>query len=93
MALVLFELKTDYVGCSTTEVYEISDEQVYKEDESINEEFISEVGYDLARDNAEMYGIYDDGEFDEEPFSFTYKILTGMTREEIEEEWGTICNL
>lgn len=87
MAFVKFTLSTNYVGTTAIEVYEISDEEV-------NESTLDALGYDLARDNAEMYGIEaeDDGFEPEELFSFNYEILEG-SREEIEEDYGVILSL
>lgn len=87
MAFVKFTLSTNYVGTATTEVYEIPDDEA-------NESTLEALGYDLARDNAEMYGIEaeDDGCEPEDPFSYNYELLTG-TREEIEEDYGCILSL
>lgn len=87
MAFVKFTLSTNYVGTTTTEVYEIPDEEV-------NESTLDALGYDLARDNAEMYGIEaeDDGFEPEDLFSFNYEVLEG-SREEIEEDYGEILKI
>lgn len=84
---VVFKLETGYVGEETTEVYEF--------DEDTSEDTINEYGQLIANDNAEMYGhnvgeVMDGVEY--EGGTYTYEILEGMTREEVEEEYGEINN-
>lgn len=87
--LVLFKLRTDRVGCDTDEVYEIEDKYASNEDGTLNETYLNEVGYDLARDNAEMYGVQQDEEIEEEPFSYLFEVLE-CSREEAEELYGEV---
>lgn len=99
MAFVLFKLRTGYVTCDTDDVYEIPDEDVYNEDGSVDTDFLDEVAEELAVDNADSYGLFDEDEDEEDDgvendveYGFEYVILNG-TREEIEEDYGSICNL
>lgn len=87
---VKFELTTNRVGCDSTQVYKVADEST--------SDYLDEIGNDLARDNAEMYGVFDDAreeaeeagfDFDEsECYRYSYEILEDMTEEEIVEEYG-----
>lgn len=87
---VKFELTTNRVGCDSTQVYKVADESTSN--------YLDEIGNDLARDNAEMYGIIDEAreeaeeagfDFEEsECYGYSYEILEGMTEEEIVEEYG-----
>lgn len=94
MAFVKFTLSTNYVGTTVVEVYDIPDEVVFKDGDTFDKDLLDEIGYSLAKDNAEMYGIEaeDDGCEPEDPFSFNYEILNG-TVEEIEEDYGCILSL
>lgn len=91
MVYILFHLRTNRVGYDTDVLYEFQDNEVLNKDKTLDEEYLYEIGYELAADHAEFYGIEseDDGCEPEEPFSFTYERLEG-TREELEEEWGCI---
>ena len=89
---VLFKLRTNSVGCDSNDVYELEDVSALNSDGAVNEDYINETGYELAMDNAESYGIEQNEEIEDEPFSFSYEILTG-TREEIEEEYGEIVSI
>ena len=92
---VLIECSTCRVGCETSEVYEFEDGSTAKD--------IDAYASDLAYDNAESYGIFDEEresceesgiEFDESDcYNYSYKILEGMTREEIVEQYGEISNV
>lgn len=78
-------LRTNRVGCDFDEVYEV--------DDNYTDEELTEVAHDLARDNAEMYGIFDDdGDFEDEGNYWGYWERLEGTREEIEEEYGEINN-
>lgn len=70
-------------------------------DDNVTEEHIEEYGNDLARDNADMYGIIKDaeGEVEENGFEVEYSDVYWATyerldipREEIEECYGSITN-
>lgn len=90
LVFVLFRLRTSIVGCDVNEVYEFDEESgVLCPDGTINDEYLSEVGYDLARDNAEINGVDDDSD---ESFSFTFEILND-TRENIIDEYGEIMQV
>ena len=88
---VLFNLSTYRAGCDVHEVYEFPD--------GTSEQEINDYGDNLAYDNAEMHGVFDEAredceesglEFDEgEYYSSSYEVLN-MTREEIEEEYGEV---
>lgn len=99
MAFVLFHLTTDTVGTDADNVYDLPDEDVYNEDGTINEDYLDDLGNDLAVENADSYGLLDE-EDDEDDcdveedagYGYTYTILDG-TKEEIEEEYGGISNL
>lgn len=78
---VLFHLRTNHVGEEQDDVYEV---------ESIDEDYLNALGYELAEDNAHLYGTEQEEEIEEEPFSYSWEILEGMTKEEIEEEYGKI---
>lgn len=99
MAFVLFHLTTDTVGTDADDVYDLPDEDVYNEDGTVNEDYLDDLGNDLAVENADSYGLLDE-EDDEDDcdvekdagYGYTYTILDG-TREEIEEEYGGISNL
>lgn len=84
MAYVKFKLTTDRVGCDTEEVYEVED---------TSNEYLDSVGYDLARDNAEMYGIEQQDDDCEEPFDWSWEILLNQDKESLEEEYGCIQKL
>ena len=87
---VKFELTTNSVGCDATLVYKVADEST--------SEYLDELGNDLAKDNAEMYGIIDEAreEAEEEGFDFiesecyeyNYEVLEGMTEDDIIAEYG-----
>lgn len=91
---VLIKCDTCRVGCSSIEVYEFEDGT----DNEALDVYVSELAYE----NAEMYGILDDEresceesgiEFNESDcYSYSYEVLEGMTREEIEEQYGEITN-
>lgn len=91
---VLIKCDTWYEGCSSTEVYEFAD--------GTDEEALDAYANELAREDAEMYGIFDDEqeacdeagiEFNESDcYSYSYEILKDMTREEIEEQYGEILS-
>lgn len=99
MAFVLFHLTTDTIGTDAYNVYDLPDEDVYNEDGTINEDYLDDLGNDLAVENADSYGLLDE-EDDEDDcdveedvgYGYTYTILDG-TKEEIEEEYGDIYNL
>lgn len=78
---VLFHLRTNHVGEEQDDVYEV---------ESIDEDYLNAFGYELAEDNAHLYGTEQEEEIEEEPFSYSWEMLEGMTKEEIEEEYGKI---
>ena len=90
---IKYELKTNRVGYDDTVVVEF--------DDAITEQHIEEYGNDLARDNADMYGIIIDAEKEAKENGFeveysdvywaSYEILD-IPREEIEECYGSITN-
>lgn len=92
--LVLIKCTTNRVGCDT--------EDVYRFDDNATDEYIQEYADNLARDNAESYGILDeerenceaDGiEFiEDEHYSATYEKLD-MTETEAIEEYGEIMEV
>lgn len=101
MAFVLFHLTTDTIGTDAYNVYDLPDEDVYNEDGTVNEDYLDDLGNDLAFENADSYGLLDLDEEDDEDdcgiepdagYGYSYTILDG-TREEIEEEYGDIYNL
>lgn len=91
---VLIECSTCRVGCETSDVYEFED--------GTTEATLEDYAKDIAYDNAELYGIFDDErasceesdiEFDESDcYSYEYTVLKDMTREEIEEQYGEIIH-
>ena len=93
MKFIVFELKTNSVGCDTTEIYEANDD-CFNEDATLNEEYLSDYGYELARDNADSYGlledINDDGCEPEDNFYATFELVEFDTIEEAEEEYGSV---
>lgn len=92
--LVLIKCTTNRVGCDT--------ENVYRFDDDSKDEYIQEYANDLARDNAESYGIFDEErencddsgiEFiEDEHYSATYEKLD-MTDAEAIEEYGEIMEV
>ena len=56
MAFVLFHLTTDTVGTDAYNVYDLPDENVYNEDGTVNEDYLDDLGNDLAFENADSYG-------------------------------------
>lgn len=84
---VKFWMGTNYVGQGCEEVYEVPDDTT--------EDTLNEYAYELARDNAEMYGALDDCEdgIEDEGFEGSWEVIEGKTREEIEEEYGSVCQL
>lgn len=81
---VLFHLRTNHVGEEQDDVYEV---------ESIDEDYLNALGYELAEDNAHLYGTEQEEEIEEEQFSYSWEVLEGMTKEEIEEEYGKIFSI
>ncbi len=81
---VLFHLRTNRVGEEQDDVYEV---------ESIDEDYLNALGYELAEDNAHLYGTEQEEEIEEEQFSYSWEVLEGMTKEEIEEEYGKIFSI
>lgn len=81
---VLFHLRTNRVGEEQDDVYEV---------ESIDEDYLNTLGYELAEDNAHLYGTEQEEEIEEEQFSYSWEVLEGMTKEEIEEEYGKIFSI
>lgn len=91
---VLIECTTCRVGCDTSAVYEF--------EEGTTDKDLDAYAKDTAYDNAEGYGIFDDEreaceesgiEFEESGcYGYSYRVLEGMTREEVEEQYGEICN-
>lgn len=92
--LVLIKCTTNRVGCDT--------ENVYRFDDDSTDEYIQECADDLARDNAESYGILDEEreyceangiEFiEDEHYSATCEKLD-MTDAEAIEEYGEIMEV
>ncbi len=78
------------VGCDDTTVYEFPDGTPLKELEGYAEE--------VSRDNADMYGAFERAESEAEEcgveesdiYSYSVEVLEGVSREEIEEEYGDI---
>lgn len=90
---VLYDLRTNRVDCDARGVYELDDEEGARNlDGSVNEKYLDEIGWELARDNAEIYGIDCDDEDEEDSVSYSYEILD-KTREEVEEEYGNISSI
>lgn len=89
---VLIECNTCKVGCDIADVYEFED--------GTTEATLEDYAKDVAYDNADLYGIFDEEretceesgiEFDEsECYSYEYTVLEGMTREQIVEQYGEI---
>ena len=77
--LVLFHLRTEEVGADEDTVYRI--------DEDVDDAGLDDIAYELARDNAEMYGVEDD-----EQFSGWWEKLH-ISEEEAEELYGEIQNI
>lgn len=86
---VKFELSTNRAGCDTTEVYKVADD--------VTDEYLDELGDNLARDNADMYGIIEEAEaeceecgieFEESCYYSANWEKLDMTEEEIEDEYG-----
>lgn len=92
MRVVVYNLETDRVGCSDTQVYRWNPVFCENNDGSINEDYLRDYGYQLARDNAEMYGILDedDGCDPEEKFYETHEIINFATEEEAIEAYDEI---
>lgn len=92
---VKFDLKTQFTGCDDTIVCKVHDNST--------EDYIEEVGDSLARDNADMHGVFDDAdkyceeiglEFNESDcYSFSYEILDYMSEQEIIDTYGCIEEL
>lgn len=86
--IVLFHLQTCYAGQDSYEVFEFDDDTT--------DDDISDYGLQLAQENAELYGIdaeamaEESGVESDDLYYETHEILEG-SREEIEAEWGTIC--
>ena len=78
--VVLFKLSTNLCGQESEEVYRFKDDASF--------EYIEEYGYELARNNAEMFG--NDGDDDE--YFMEYEVLEDMSEEEIVENYGEICD-
>ena len=93
MKFIVFELKTNQVGCDDTNIYKAND-SCFNEDGSLNEKYLSEYGYELARDNAEMYGLLDEalsnGLDEEECYYVSFKLVEFNSVEEAEEEYGSV---
>ena len=92
MKFIVFELKTNSIGCDATEIYQAS-EDCFNEDETLNEDYLNEYGYELARDNAESYGLLEesnDGCEPEDNFYATFELVEFDTIEEAEEEYGSV---
>lgn len=88
---VLIKCDTCRVGTSLEEVYEFDDDTT--------EDQLQEYADDLARDNADSYGIIDDEiteseesciEFEEESCYWATVEILDNTREEILDEYGDI---
>lgn len=73
-------------GCDDSAVFAFSAKTVEKEDGTLNEDYLDDFGFELARENYESY--FEDVE-DEEDFSSSWEVLEG-TEEEIEEDYGEI---
>ena len=84
MAFVKFRLTTDRIGCDAEEVYEV---------DNTSSEYLNDIGYDLARDNAEMYGIEQQDDDCEEPFDWSWEILLNQDKDSLEEEYGNIQSI
>lgn len=95
MKFVVFHLETSQVGCSAIECYAL-DDNCFKENGEINDDYLCEYGLELARDNADMYGILDNtsesGLDPEECFYETHEIVEFDSLEEAKEEYGIINN-
>lgn len=87
MKFVVFTLCTDTVGCDQTDCYVLND-SCFLSDGSIDDEFLCSYGNELARDNADMYGLLDDGE--EDCYWATYKIVEFDSIEDAQEEYGEV---
>ena len=89
--IVLIKCSTNRVGCDKQEVYQF--------DDNSTEEYLQEYADDLARDNAESYGIFDEEreeaedsgiEFiEDECYNGSYEILD-MTYDEALDEYGEV---
>ena len=92
MVYILFHLSTNMVGCDTDDVYAIPEKDALLEDGSLNENYLNEIGYEMARDYAESYGIEKESDDEEDPFDFSFERVEGSVSE-IESEYGDILNL
>lgn len=94
MKFVIFHLETNNVGCSEVLCYMLND-ACFNEDGSINDDYLCEYGNELARDNAEMYGLLDNisDDLQEDCYYETHEIVELESLEEAEEEYGEVCNL
>ena len=59
MRKIVFHLTTGMVGTDAWEFYEFED--------GVTDEELSDFAYDLAKNNAEMYGIYSFSEYSDDP--------------------------
>ena len=85
---IKFRLTTSLVGCDNIVVCKVPD--------NADLDYLAELGNELARDNAESYGVLDDVSDDEDEsdyFDYSYEFLKGMTEEDIVDEYGHIDDL
>lgn len=81
---IKFVLTTSLVGCDNIVVCKVPD--------NADLDYLAELGNELARDNAESYGVLDD-EDESDYFDYSYEFLKDMTEKDIVDEYGHIDDL
>ena len=77
---VKFELSTGYSGMDETVIYHFPDDT--------SDADIDEYGHDLAMDNAESFGCFDNEDYNEDDVECSWEELKGYTEEQIRNEFG-----
>lgn len=94
MKFVVFNLETNSIGCNDTQCFILND-NCLNPDGSINEDYLDEYGNELARDNADMYGLLDCSEDESgientDIYYSTHEIVEYDSVEEAEEDYGAV---
>ena len=76
---VKFELGTGYTG--------MDQEVVYRFPDDVPEDAIDEYGFELAIENADSYGCFDEEDYDESDVEYSWVKLEGYTEEQVNEEF------
>jgi hypothetical protein len=94
MKFILYNLKTNYTNCDETRLYQVED-FCFDDDGSLDENYLCDYGLELARDNAETYGLLDEMDDDDDECDYfweEHKLVEYNTKEDALEEYGTIYN-